>query len=392
MRYVLLLWLSLTAVVHAAFVPQDDGIYAQFAVTHDSTAYEFTARLHYQEVPMTVLNFIELAEGSKQWADFASSTARTASFYDGLTFHRVVSGFVIQAGSRNGLGTDGPGYLFPDDMDGGFSHSGPGILSMANSGVNTNGSQFFITLGAATNLDGKHSIFGVIVDGLSDVTSLGAVSVDGNSKPVSDMVINSVTIIRVGNDALNFSSAGQIRPRVRSLVLPDFISETGPSYAIRILGRDATYGYRLYGSPDLQNTWATLFTAAPDFSANGVLDIGATSLVTANDKYFFSVAESEIGSRADGTGLSYTFTIDNTPDIVLNLTSPTEGTFVFDTATGDLDFYELYDLGTRYQLYFKMAGFVPFQVYFNKGSSSGGVFAHVIGTTEFNLTGTFTSP
>ncbi|MEM6885498.1 MAG: peptidylprolyl isomerase [Verrucomicrobiota bacterium] len=401
MKLVLLLLLTLTLSVNAAFVPQDDGIYAQFGVTHDGTDYEFTAKLHYQEVPMTVLNFIELAEGTKNWADFAAFTEKSAPFYDGLTFHRVVSGFVIQAGSRNGSGTDGPGFQFPDDIDGNLSHSGPGILSMANSGDNTNGSQFFITLAAATHLDGKHSIFGVIVDGLSDVTTLGGVAVDGSSKPTSDMVINSVSVIRVGTDAINFSSTGQIRPQVRGLVRTEFITAAGPTYTIRIPNRNTTYSYHLYGTPDLKNNWAPGFIAAPDFSASGDLNLNATSLVNTNDRYFFSTAEAEIGSRTDGTGLNYTFSLGTLSDMEVNLASATSGTFSYDGSSGPLSFYQLFDLGDRYQLYFQMTNGTPFnfvfQVYFEKNASSGGVFAHRVDLStgsaiESNLTGSFTSP
>jgi len=386
-------FLALGVAVHAAFVPTDDGIYAQFAVTHNSTAYEFTASLHYQEAPVTVLNFIELAEGSKDWFNSVGFSKNHTPFYNGVTFHRVISGFVIQTGSRNGLGSDGPGFQFPDEMDASLTHSGPGILSMANSGANSNGSQFFITLAATPNLDGKHSVFGVIVDGLPDVTALGEVPVDGDDRPVSDMTINSVTIIRVGTEANNFSSTGLLRPQYRQLVQAEIITAAGPAYRIRIPNRDTTYGHQLYGTNDLaSNNWGNLFYAGPNFNADADFDISINSLLSTQNKYFFNVVESEVGSRVDGTGLNYTFSLVGFPDIVLNLTSATAGTYTYNGESGALNFYELHDQGGRYQLYFQMSGFFPFQVYFEKGVTSGPVFAHIIANSEFNLTGTFTSP
>lgn len=377
----------------AAFVPTEDGIYAQFSVSHDGVDYEFTANLHYEKVPMTVLNFMELAEGTKKWAEFGSLEESEAPFYDGLTFHRIVPESVVQAGSRNGMGNDGPGYQFPDDMDTSLTHSEAGVLSMANSGTNTNGSQFFITLAEAPVLDGKHSIFGMIVDGLADVLDLGVLPADEDGKPESTVVINSVTIIRVGADANNFTGASEIRPQLRRLLEPEFIMDAGPSYTIRIPGRDSSYGYQVYGTPDLQNTWGTLASAAPDFSEDGDTDLDATEFVAANGKYFFTVAESEVGSRVDGTGLDYTFTLDESAPIVLNLTSPTSGSYTFGDSSGSLNFYQLYDLGDRYQLYFDAPGIFPIQVYFDKDATSGDAFAHVIGNEgEFNLDGTFTSP
>src|SRR5690606_30528949 len=102
--------------------------------------------------PQTVANFIGLAEGSRAWIDPATGAVMNGEpFYDGITFHRVIEGFMNQAGSRNGLGTDGPGYTFRDETDNGLDHSQPYVLSMANSGPNTNGSQFFVTAGAANH-------------------------------------------------------------------------------------------------------------------------------------------------------------------------------------------------------------------------------------------------
>ena len=122
-------------------VPDEDGLYA---VIRTETG-EITIRMAHEKAPRTVANFVGLAEGNKTWLDLTDGTIRNNPFYNGITFHRIISDFVIQGGSPNGMGNDGPGYLFRDEFHPDLRHDKAGILSMANSGANTNGSQFFIT-------------------------------------------------------------------------------------------------------------------------------------------------------------------------------------------------------------------------------------------------------
>jgi peptidyl-prolyl cis-trans isomerase A (cyclophilin A) len=169
------------------------GTYANF----DTTEGSFRIRLYDSEAPNTVANFVGLAEGTKEWRDPASGERRKAPFYNGIIFHRVINGFMIQGGDPLGQGTGGPGYNFADEFHPKARHNRAGILSMANAGPNTNGSQFFITLGPTPHLDNKHSVLGEVVDGLDVVKKIGAVPTGRQDRPVQPVVINKVTIERI---------------------------------------------------------------------------------------------------------------------------------------------------------------------------------------------------
>jgi peptidyl-prolyl cis-trans isomerase A (cyclophilin A) len=164
--------------------------------TFDTTEGSFTVRFFDDEVPSTVANFVELAEGTKPWTDPRTGEQKQAPFYDGIIFHRVIDGFMIQGGDPLGRGYGGPGYKFADEFNPKLRHDRPGILSMANSGPNTNGSQFFITLGPTPHLDNRHTVFGVVEDGLETVQKIGKVRTGAQDRPVKDVVISKVTIER----------------------------------------------------------------------------------------------------------------------------------------------------------------------------------------------------
>jgi len=157
----------------------------------------FKIRLFDQEVPNTVANFVGLAEGTKDFTDPKTGQKTKRPFYDGLAFHRVIDGFMLQGGCPLGTGTGGPGYKFADEFNPKLRHSKPGMLSMANSGPNTNGSQFFVTLAATPWLDNKHSVFGEVVEGMDVVKKIGSVpTAKPSDKPIKPVVIQSVKIER----------------------------------------------------------------------------------------------------------------------------------------------------------------------------------------------------
>jgi peptidyl-prolyl cis-trans isomerase A (cyclophilin A) len=168
-------------------------LYAHFTTSEGS----FKARLFEEEAPNTVANFVGLAEGTKEWTDPRTSRRVKQPYYHGTVFHRVIKGFMIQGGDPLGQGTGGPGYKFNDEFHSKLRHSKAGILSMANSGPNTNGGQFFITLDPTPWLNDKHSVFGEIVEGLDVVTKIGSTPTSKpGDRPVKPITVESVTIER----------------------------------------------------------------------------------------------------------------------------------------------------------------------------------------------------
>jgi len=185
--------------VASCFEPRlPDGLYAEL----DTTKGTITIALDYRLTPLAVTNFVGLAEGT------ISSTEGTKPFYDGLAFHRVVKGFIIQSGDPTGSGTGGPGYTFPDEIVPTLLHDTPGIVAMANRGPNTNGSQFYITLEPAPWLDGHYTIFGHVVRGMDVARSI-----------VQGDVLKRVRILRVGSEAKAFTVDQASFDRLRAAAL-----------------------------------------------------------------------------------------------------------------------------------------------------------------------------
>jgi peptidyl-prolyl cis-trans isomerase A (cyclophilin A) len=166
--------------------------FAHFETSHG----DFTVELFEKQTPKTVANFVGLAEGSKEWKHPKTGEKQKKPYYDGIIFHRVIRGFMIQGGDPLGQGYGGPGYQFEDEFVPTLRHDRAGILSMANAGPNTNGSQFFITLGPTPHLDKRHSVFGAVVKGLDVIEKIGQVKTGANDRPVTPVVMNRVTIER----------------------------------------------------------------------------------------------------------------------------------------------------------------------------------------------------
>ena len=176
-----------------------DGLFAEF----DTNMGTMIVKLSYEKTPITVANFVALAEGNHPDVD---SIYLAKPFYNGLIFHRVMDNFMIQGGDPEGTGRGGPGYSFPDEFDPSLMHDKAGVLSMANSGPATNGSQFFITETPTPHLNNKHTVFGEVVFGLEIQDSISNVQTGVADRPISDVIIKKLNIIRNGDEANNFDA------------------------------------------------------------------------------------------------------------------------------------------------------------------------------------------
>lgn len=157
---------------------------------------KFKVQLFASKVPKIVDNFVGLAEGTREFIDPESGQSVARPYYNGLIFHRIIDNFMIQGGCPVGNGTGGPGYQFEDEFHPDLVHSKEGILSMANAGPDTNGSQFFITLGPTPHLDNRHSVFGEVVEGIEVIREIGNTRTGMHDRPLHDIVIESVEIIK----------------------------------------------------------------------------------------------------------------------------------------------------------------------------------------------------
>ena len=169
------------------------GTYADFITSEG----KFTCKLFPAEAPKTVANFVGLAQGTKEWTDPKTGQKVKKPFYNGLIFHRVIDGFMIQGGCPLGTGTGDPGYRFEDEFSPKLVFSKSGLLAMANSGPNTNGSQFFITLGPTPHLNNKHTIFGEVVSGMDVVEKIGHTKKAPGDRPLKDIVIKELKIEKI---------------------------------------------------------------------------------------------------------------------------------------------------------------------------------------------------
>ncbi|WP_280513710.1 peptidylprolyl isomerase [Natronobacterium gregoryi] len=165
------------------------------AATLHTSEGDIDVELYDEHAPRTVENFVGLATGEKTWTDpETSDEIEGEPLYDDVLFHRIIADFMLQTGDPTGTGRGGPGYQFDDEFHDDLRHDDEGILSMANSGPDTNGSQFFITLDAQPHLDGRHTVFGKVTDGMDVVHAIGAVETDENDRPIEDVLLESVSV------------------------------------------------------------------------------------------------------------------------------------------------------------------------------------------------------
>lgn len=182
-----------------AYKDLGDGLFADI----ETTKGHIVVKLNYKEVPTTVANFVTLAEGKN---NFVKVKYKGKPFYNGTIFHRVIDGFMIQGGDPTGTGMGDPGYRFEDEFVPSLRHNKKGILSMANSGPNTNGSQFFITQVPTPHLDGRHSVFGETVKGEEVIDAIAKAPRNGQDRPNEDIKIKNITIVANGKDAQKFDA------------------------------------------------------------------------------------------------------------------------------------------------------------------------------------------
>ena len=166
--------------------------------TLSTTQGTIKVRLFPDQAPQTVRNFVELAEGTRNWTDPRSGAETSDRLYDGTAFHRVIPDFMIQGGDPLGTGTGGPGYKFGDEIHPDLAFTRPYLLAMANAGPGTNGSQFFITVGPTPWLNGKHTIFGEVIEGADVVQAISQAKTDRRDRPAQEIVLESVVIDRDG--------------------------------------------------------------------------------------------------------------------------------------------------------------------------------------------------
>lgn len=242
--------LSLAAAAHVAAAELPDGLYARFTTSMGA----FTAKLYHEQTPRTVANFVGLAEGTQPLIDFMLPGVVKRRFYDGLIFHRVVKGFVIQTGSPNGNGSDGPGYTIANEIKPDLKHSKAGMLGAARtSAQDTYGAQLYFTLTNTPALDGSYTVWGETVEGLDVVLAIGNVLTGAGDKPVTPVILQKVDILRIGASALAFDPA-KVAPPLPQPKTKELTMLVGTNSLDFSWKTNADASYRILYSPNLR-TW-----------------------------------------------------------------------------------------------------------------------------------------
>ena len=259
-----------------------DGLFADIVTTSGNLRVE----LYPNEAPLAVSNFVGLVEGSQKAINPATGQLIESGYYEGTVFHRVVANNVIEAGSPTGSASEGPGYSFQDEFHPSLTFDSPFVLAMANTGPNSNGSQFLITVAPSPELNNVHTIFGRLVEGNEIATSISAVPTDQADRPLTPITIESITIDRIGEDALAFQPdlaglprASQITPRIR---------KTSDGFQLGLDYEERT-DYRLFVSRDLQQWTSERVAFVTDTTPRFPFDL--TSIITGDNKGFFRLTQ-----------------------------------------------------------------------------------------------------
>jgi len=361
-----------------------------------TTMGDFTIQLDHLNSPLTVANFMCLSEGSAPWVHHKTGLVHyDTPFYNGVSFHRVIAGFMCQSGSPRGDGTDGPGYFFRDEADNGVSHARHSI-SMANSGPHSNGSQFFITDVVTDWLDGIHAVFGAISAGGAVVDAINAVPTT-DDEPDTPVLINLITIRRVGATAMAFDEHAQGLPLVTA---PEVTVQHDGSGATLAFTQPARSVATCFYSSDAE-TWEWLQRyVAPTSPIKNSLDmtpetIGrarqffATSIVTFGPDAIFpdSILNRTLTTLITGTG-TITFTFDGQGG----------GSYTtdFGSPPGTITSYEFYPDGIGTWLVIYTSGLVPLRYRLGHDTDDASMFfGRHTGTafaspSSFGIDGTFT--
>jgi len=386
----LILWFAIATIFLEVPLHGQDGLYADF----ETSLGNFSCKLAYDKVPRTVANFVGLVSGSGAWLNFKNGDVKNRPFYDGLTFHRVVAGFVIQGGSPKGDGTDGPGYTFQDEFDPTLRHSRAGILSMANSGPHSNGSQFFVTLGAASHLDDVHSVFGEVSSGMEVVNAIGNVATNASGQPLVPVTMNRVSIRRVGPPANAFDASAQGIPRVQSA--GPVMLRSGANFFLRF-PRAIFSEYLLFQSGDLaiwSNEKIGLYVTTPPSS-----DLDVTGSAAGQSARFYRVPQTvypgPLFTPPVLVGKQMHLILSATETLDLVFTSATGGTSNYISSQGSrpgtITSYSWTQEAYRGRLFVQTTKVVPLSISNVFASDAGGAYKGTAFTNQGDLpiSGTF---
>lgn len=316
-----------------------NGIYAEFNTSMGS----YTCRLEYALAPKACANFIGLATGQRSWLDPLTQTVQTKPFFNGTTYHRVIAGFMNQGGSPNGQGTDGPGYAFVDEFTPSLRHDAFGVLSSANSGPDSNGAQYFITVEPTPWLNDVHTIFGRLYGGSNVVYAINHVATDGNNKPLVNVTVNSVVIQRIGTAAQAFNIHAQGLPVVTNLSLK--LARAGTNGSLTFSNR-LYADNRLFSSTNLVNWTATQLGLEVGVPVSNQL-----AVATALPRQYFRAAQIQYASSTRAPKnwynrtASFTFTNGTIGTLTLQFNAAGGGNITYvatSTTTGAVYGYDWY--------------------------------------------------